>query len=112
MNLPLLSQNVGSSGFQSEIQVAFSLIRDFLSSQASVRALGRAPGWAVAKSDDWLSGTASMASPSIIQASCQSAARRKFEFLQWIDLPCPIFLQGGFAFKICDSLIYCATHKK
>jgi len=27
-------------------------------------------------------------------------------------LRCLKFLQSGFAFKICDSLISCATHKK
>jgi hypothetical protein len=36
----------------------------------------------------------------------------KVQFLQLVAAPLPESLQSGSAFKICDSLISCAAHKK
>src|ERR1700738_3412383 len=90
MTLPLVFQNVSSSGFHSEIHVGFcSLIGDFLSNGASHRdrlrgigaRSGAAPVWRCQNSDDWFRWTASMASAQTIQASCQATAMRKVYIL-------------------------------
>src|ERR1700722_20281382 len=92
VTLPLVSQKVGSSGFQSEIQTgsfdigSFELIEISFVRKGS--SFGRAhrvairghsnafrvkPGEAVANSDEGLfSATASMASTEAIQALCQA----------------------------------------
>src|SRR5215475_10351250 len=83
-NWPLASQNFVSSGFQSEIQVGFWSLIKFPFNGRHQRALGRAPNLAVKNSDDWLPGTASMASSLAIQASCQLEGHLKGSQVQLV----------------------------
>src|ERR1700739_4402984 len=94
--LPVVFQNVSSSGFHSEIQLGFCLlIKDFLSERhgrgcreialEGIEARsGEAPGLAGCKSDDRFRWTASVASALAIQALCQTATARKILILQYV----------------------------
>src|ERR1700761_3454824 len=116
MNLPLDSQNFWSSGFQSEIQVGFcSLIRRVPFNRALPRTGARsreARFGGGQNSDDCFRATASVASAIAIQALCQAPAPKIYHLYQLDKRICWSFLHGGFAFKICDSLICCAPHKE
>src|SRR6185312_14791254 len=115
-NLPLDSQNFSSSGFHSEIQVfeievGFSLIRNVLS-QASVRALGNPP---VGRSQNRMigfQGRRRWRQTELFKLRAKPRGREMSILYNGLQRPCRKSSQRGFAFKICDSLISCAPHKK
>src|SRR5436309_2752019 len=121
MTLPLVFQNVSSSGFQSEIQVgSFGLIGDFLSKRAQWRALGRPQIGGMKIPMGQSRGTASMASGQAYSSFVPSYRNAKILYISVIYTDRLNFWQAlirmqnlRFAYFLnCDSLKSCAAHKK
>src|SRR6185312_5337808 len=107
-NLPLDSQNVSSSGFQSEIQlseieVGFGSPITNVLSQASVRALGQPQSGGRKHQMVGFQGRLRWRQDQLFKLCAKPRKDKKSFYCNRLRRTELKFSQSGFAFKICDS---------